>query len=117
MQVHALVNAYAPMSANGAIMEAKRIQEQIRRGDAVYVDTKKASELLDRSGLQLPRLPSLNTDPLKILTKKTGRLSARRTGHGHSGCGAFVRHPVQPGASRQPAQAVRFVVVHQGETE
>ena len=70
MQVHALVNAYAPMSANGAIMEAKRIQEQIRRGDAVYVDTKKASELLGRSGLQLPRVPSLNTDLSKTLTEK-----------------------------------------------
>ena len=81
------------------------------------VDTKKASELLGRSELQLPRVPSLNTDPLKILTKKTGRLSARRTGHWHSGCGAFVRHPVQPGASRQPAKAVRYMVSHQGETE
>lgn len=70
VQVHALVNAYAPMSANGAIMEAKRIQGQIRRGDVSYVDTKKVSELLDRSGLQLPRLPSLNTDREKILTEK-----------------------------------------------
>lgn len=70
VQVHALVNAYAPMSANGPIMEAKRIQGRIGRGDVVYVDTKKASELLGRSGLQLPRVPSLNTDRVKILTEK-----------------------------------------------
>jgi hypothetical protein len=35
-----------------------------------YANTKKASELLGRSGLQLPRLPSLNTDRRKILTEK-----------------------------------------------
>jgi len=34
-----------------------------------YVDTKKAGELLGRSGLQLPRVPSLNTDRRKILTE------------------------------------------------
>ena len=34
----------------------------------LYANTKKAGELLGRSGLQLPRLPSLNTD--RILTKK-----------------------------------------------
>ena len=46
--------------------DAKRIQGQIRRGDVLYVDTKKASELLGRSGLQLPRVPSLNTDRNRI---------------------------------------------------
>ena len=35
-----------------------------------YVDTKKASELLGRSGLQLPRLPSFNADRWQILSKK-----------------------------------------------
>ena len=34
------------------------------------MDKKKASEILGRSGLQLPRLPSLNTDREKILTEK-----------------------------------------------
>lgn len=56
VQVHALVYAYAPTSANGAIVESKRIQGQIHRGDVSYVDTKKASELLGRSGLQLLNL-------------------------------------------------------------
>ncbi len=32
-----------------------------------YVYTKRVCELLGRSGLQLPRLPSLNTDPVKTL--------------------------------------------------
>jgi hypothetical protein len=40
---------------------AQQDEGQIRRGDVSYVDTKKASELLGRSGLQLPRVPSLNT--------------------------------------------------------
>ena len=39
-------------------------------GNVQYVDTKRAGELLDRSGLQLPRLPSLNTDRKEILTMK-----------------------------------------------
>ncbi|WP_146180915.1 hypothetical protein [Limnohabitans sp. 2KL-17] len=47
-----LVNAYAPMSFNGAVMESRRIQGQIRRGTVSYVDMKKACELLGRSGLQ-----------------------------------------------------------------
>ena len=49
---------------------AQQHEGQIRGGDVSYVDTKKASELLGRSGLQLPRVPSLNTDRAKILTEK-----------------------------------------------
>lgn len=59
---------------NGRIMEAQRIQGQIRRGDVSYLDTKKAGELLGRSGLQLPRVPSLNTD------RKNSRQSPRVLG-------------------------------------
>ncbi len=39
-------------------------------GNVEYVDTKRAGELLGRSGLQLPRLPSLNTDRKEILTMR-----------------------------------------------
>lgn len=39
-------------------------------GNVKYVDTKRAGKLLGRSELQLPRLPSLNTDRKKILTMK-----------------------------------------------
>lgn len=53
------------MSANGPLVEAKRIQGQILRGDVFHADTKKAGELLGRSGLQLPRLPNLNPDQAK----------------------------------------------------
>jgi hypothetical protein len=52
----ALVNAYAPKGANGPLIEIKRIEGQIRRGDVSYLAAKKASELLGRSGLQLPRV-------------------------------------------------------------
>jgi hypothetical protein len=45
---------------------AQQDEGQIRRGDVSYVDTKKASELLGRSGLQLPRVPSLNTDHINL---------------------------------------------------
>ena len=48
------------------------------------VSTKMASELLGRSGLQLPRVPSLNTDRVKILTERTwpaiGARSRNRVG-------------------------------------
>ena len=48
------------------------------------VSTKMASELLGRSGLQLPRVPSLNTDRVKILTERTlpaiGVCSMKRAG-------------------------------------
>lgn len=70
VQVHVLVNAYAPMGANGPVAEAQRIQGQIRRDEVLFVNTRKAGELLGRSGLQLPRVPSLNTDRKKILTEK-----------------------------------------------
>ena len=45
---------------------ARRIHGEILSGDVRNVDTKKASELLDRSGLQLPRVPSLNTDRTSV---------------------------------------------------
>ena len=63
---------------------AQQDEGQIRRGDVSYVDKKKASELLGRSGLQLPRVPSLNTDRTKILTERTlpaiGARSRKLTG-------------------------------------
>ena len=63
---------------------AQQDEGQIRGGDVSYVDKKKASELLGRSGLQLPRVPSLNTDRAKILTERTlpaiGARSRNRVG-------------------------------------
>lgn len=68
LKVHALINSYAK---DGDIERAfKDIEKDIRNGNAQYVDTKKASNLLGRSGLQLPRVPSLSTSHRRILTEK-----------------------------------------------
>ncbi len=68
LRVHALVNAYAK---DGNPAQAMRdIERDLRNGHVDYVNKEKARELLGRSGLQLPRLPSLNTSRNKILTEK-----------------------------------------------
>lgn len=52
-------------------------------GNVAYLNAKRAGELLGRSGLQLPRLPSLNIDRSKILTEKNlaGYRSPLAKGH------------------------------------
>ncbi len=68
LRVHALVNAY---TKDGNPAQAMRdIERDLRNGQVDYVNKEKARELLGRSGLQLPRLPSLNTSRNKILTEK-----------------------------------------------
>ena len=68
LRVHALVNAY---TKDGNPAQAMRdIERDLRNGHVDYVNKEKARELLGRSGLQLPRLPSLNTSRNKILTEK-----------------------------------------------
>jgi hypothetical protein len=68
VMVHALINAYTKNT--NPELEIQAIARNISSGNVEYVDKKKASELLGRSGLQLPRLPSLNSDHKKILTEK-----------------------------------------------
>ena len=99
VMVHALVNAYAKDKNPQGEIEA--IARKISSGNVAYVDTKKASELLGRSGLQLPRLPSLNTDRKKILTEKNlnGYVKARQQGNDQSGQDEPIR------LSRAPAKA------------
>ncbi|HGO8427879.1 TPA: PLxRFG domain-containing protein [Neisseria meningitidis] len=68
LDIHVLVNGYAK---DGNPQQTFRdIWRDLANGNTEFVDSKKARELLGRSGLQLPRLPSLNTSRKKILTEK-----------------------------------------------
>ncbi|MDO4642526.1 MAG: hypothetical protein Q4A74_01645 [Cardiobacteriaceae bacterium] len=68
LKVHALVNSYAK---DGNPTQAMRdIANDLRKGNVQYVDKGKARDLLERSGLQLPGVPNLNTGCKKILTEK-----------------------------------------------
>lgn len=68
LRIHVLVNGYAK---DGNPSQAMRdIERDLRNGNIDYVNKEMAREFLGRSGLQLPRLPNLNTSRTKILTEK-----------------------------------------------
>ena len=67
LNIHLVVNAYArDRNPQG---QFENILNDIENGNCVYVDMKRARNLLDRSQLQLLGLPSTNANHDKILTE------------------------------------------------
>ena len=67
LNIHLVVNAYA--RDRKPQQQFENIRDDIANGNCVFVDTKRVSNLLDRSQLQLLGLPSTNANHDKILTE------------------------------------------------
>ena len=67
LNIHLVVNAYA--RDRKPQQQFENIRDDIANGNCVFVDTKRVSNLLDRSQLQLLGVPSTNANHDKILTE------------------------------------------------